>query len=160
MQAEGPLQYVFKLIRTRLLIILRLGWLLLMHQPGDGLAAETGLMLQITTGDLLTLGVVGQPAASFRQQLLELGVADEVVLGIVENGYEDVKMRQQVRQRCQLPDCHPEVRAFAPLGKPVVERMPQHFDLIAEGFENAPQEALAPAHWDDIDPRRPAEARW
>ena len=91
-EAQGLLQRLFGLVARPLLVALRFRRLLFLHQSGKGLAEEAGLVLQVATGDLLLLGMARQPAAPFRQQLLELVLADEVVLGVVEDGDQDVEV--------------------------------------------------------------------
>ena len=151
-QAQGPLQHLFGPVGRPLLVTLRFRRLLLLHQPGEGLAEEAGLELQIATGDLLSLRMVRQPAAPFRQQLLKLILADEVVLGVVEDRDQDVEVGQQVRESREFADRHGEVRALAPLGEPLVQRVPHRLDRIAQRLENGPEEPLAAPHGEDIEP--------
>ena len=54
--------------------------LLLRDEPGEGLAEQAGLELQVAAGDLLLLGVRAPASPPLGQQLLHLVVADEVVL--------------------------------------------------------------------------------
>ena len=102
LQAERLLQHLLGPVAGPLRRPLGLRRLLLLHQPGEGLAEEARLELQVAAGDLLLLRVAGQPAASLGQQLLQLVVADEVVLVVVEDRDQDVQVGQQLRERRDL----------------------------------------------------------
>ena len=85
---------------------------------------EAALVLQVAAGDQLALGVRGQPALAVAQQLLDLVVADPVVLVVVEHRDQHVEVRQQLAQRQRRARASTrEVRALAPVGNAVVERV-------------------------------------
>ena len=56
-------------------------------------------MLQVAAGDLLLLGVAGQPALAVAQQLLDLVVADPVVLVVVEDRDSTYRCVSRSRER-------------------------------------------------------------
>ena len=61
-------------------------------------------MLQVAVGDELALGMRGEPALAVPEQLLDLVVADLVVLLVVEHGDQHVEVREQVRRACGARD--------------------------------------------------------
>ena len=54
---------------------------------------------------------------------------------------------------------HREVRALAPLGEPLVERVADGLDLVAQRLEDGPQEPLAAPHRQHVDPGRERDRR-
>ena len=56
-------------------------------------------VLQVAAGDEVLLGMSGEPTFALPKQLLELVLADEVVLVVVENRDEDVEVGQELRER-------------------------------------------------------------
>ena len=94
------------------------------NEPGKRFTEQARLVLQISAGDLLLLGMRCEPARSFGQQLLQFVLADEVVLLVVEDRNEHVEVRQQFGQRFRAADRGRVIRTLAPLGKPFIERMP------------------------------------
>jgi len=53
----------------------------------------------MATGDEVLLGMSSEPTVTLAKQLLEFVLADEVVLVVVENRNEDVKVGQERRER-------------------------------------------------------------
>ena len=77
------------------------------------------------------------------KQLLDLVVSNPVVLLVIENGNEDVQVRQEVAQpaRCSKRDGEQPARAESRHG--LVEFVSGRFDRVAERFEQRTQEPFA-----------------
>jgi hypothetical protein len=73
-------------------------------------------VLEVAQGDGLALGVVGEPALAEAQQLVDLVVADVVVLAVVEHGDQHVEVREQFASGAVRASVDGVVAAVAPLG--------------------------------------------
>src|SRR5262249_57185485 len=102
-----------------------------------------GGVAEIAPGDQLALRMAREPALAVSQELLDLGVADPVVLLPVEDGDEDVELRQQLGQPARPRERDREVRA-RPEIKHGIEWMRLGDDVVAERSEKAPHHGLAP----------------
>ena len=132
------------------------GWLLVgrgrlfLDEPLDRLADEARLMSQEAACDRLLERMLREPAFPLRDQLLDLAVADPVMLRVVEDRDQDVEMREELGERRRLPQRHREVRALAPLRMPIVERQSSRVDVVAERSEDVGEKPLAAAHRQSI----------
>lgn len=138
----------------------RLVGLLLKDESGEGLPVEAGPELQVAAGDLFLLRAVGRPARSLRQQFLHFVGDDEVMLLIVEDRDQGVRVRQQFRERRFPGDRHGEVRTLDPLGKALVDRMVDRFDRVAERLEDGAEEPLAASDRQHVESGFQAGSRW
>ena len=77
--------------------------LVLVEQARERVPREAALVLQVAAGDQLALRVARQPALAVPQQLLDLVVADPVVLVVVEHGDQHVEVREQLREPAARP---------------------------------------------------------
>lgn len=121
------------------------GILILFREARQGFAREAMLVLQITTGDFLTLGMRGKPASAATEKLFDFVLANPIVFVVVEDGKQDVEMLQDVLQALLCGESNAPIAAFAPFGKFFVERMPVRGDRVAEGFEEAVKKGFAAA---------------
>src|SRR5260370_21686252 len=80
-------------------------------------------MLQVTVRDRFALGMRRQPPLATADQLLNLVVADEIMLVVVEYRDEHLKMRQQVAQAAFATKRHREVAAGPPLWTRFVQEL-------------------------------------
>jgi hypothetical protein len=119
--------------------------LVFFHQPGEGLAHEATAMLQVPIGDRLALRVIAQPAFAVPQELLDLGLANPVVLVVVEDGNEDVEMGQQVAQAAPRGQLDAPVRAVPPGREVAVQGMPSGRHVVAARLEERTEKAFAAA---------------
>jgi hypothetical protein len=116
-------------------------------------------MLQVASHDEVALGVRRQPALAAAQQLLDLGLADEVVLVVVEDRHQHVDVLQQVLEAERRPQLEVEVRALPPVGKVLVQGAPGGGDLVAERLEEPPEQLLAAAAGQSGDARGERQRR-
>jgi hypothetical protein len=137
--------------RSSFRLLLRFLLLVLGHEAGQRLAVQPRLTHEVAASDLLAPRVRRQPVAALRQQFLQFVVVDEVVLAGVEDRDEDVQVRQQRLQRRDGPQRDGVVRAVAPLGETLVERMARRFDGVPQRLEDFVQEALAAAHGEGVE---------
>jgi hypothetical protein len=142
----------FLLGRARLLVLV-LGRILFREQLLDRGALQGALVLEVARHDQLAVRVAGEPALPAGKQLLDLVVADPVVLLRVEHRHEHVEVRQQVAQPALAGEPERVVAARAPLRETLVERVVDRLDDVAERLEQLARDLLA-AH-----DRRDREAR-
>ncbi len=152
-EAEGLFQNLLGFLFRPVVFFGFCGFLFL-NEAGQRQSVETRLELQVTPGDLFLLGVVGKPAFALGKQFLHFVVANPVMLPVVENGNQDVKVRQQVSQSGRFPNGHRKVRAVSPLRKPLVQRGMDAFDFVSEWLENVTEKTLATTHRQHVDPGR------
>src|SRR6185503_3897519 len=88
-----------------------------------------------------------QPAGPVLEQLLDLLVADVVVLGRVERRDQHVEVAQQVAQPCLGAQLDGKVAARAPLRETLVERLRPGGNGVAQRLEHTAQETLAAEAW-------------
>ncbi len=100
-------------------------------------------MTQVATGDELPLGVVGEPVTATAEQLVDLVVADPVVLVVVEHRQEHVQVLQDVLDPGYRRQAYIKVRAQSPLDEAAVERSSGGDHLVAERLEQRPEHLLA-----------------
>src|SRR5438067_1543174 len=96
--------------------------------------------------------MTGQPAFSLDQQLLYLVVANPVMLAVVEDGNQDVKVGEQFGQRGCLADSHGKVWAFSPFGKPLIQRGTHSIHRVTQRLENSMQKPLAAPYRQHVEP--------
>jgi len=68
-------------------------------QPLQGEPGQPPAMLEIAPRDQFALRMLRQPAFALPQQLVDLVIADPIVLLVVEHGDEDIEVGQELRQR-------------------------------------------------------------
>src|SRR5690606_37054074 len=95
--------------------------LLLDDEPRQRLAIETYAVLEIPPRGKLLLGMRGEPAFALGKELLELVVADVVVLGVVEDRNEHIEVRKKPSERRRRAQRDGEVGARPPIRKAFVE---------------------------------------
>jgi hypothetical protein len=117
-------------------------------EAGEGEAGEAGAVLEVAGGDGLAFGVVGEPAVAEAQELVDLLVADEVVLVVVEDGQEDVEVGEELAQGAGAGELDGPVGGHAPGGVVVVEGEALGGDGVTERLEEAAQEWFAAATGD------------
>ena len=93
-----------------------------------------------------------EPALTVAKQLLDLVVADPVVLLIIEDRDEHVQVRQQVAQSARRSQRDGEQPARAERRHALVECVTRRFDLVAERLEQRAEERLAAAAGDGREP--------
>ena len=94
--------------------------------------------------DPVAVRVVGQPAFAVADQLVDLVDPDEIMLRAVDHRAEDEEVPQQVADRLEPSERDRGDARAAPLGEPVVERMPAQVDLVTERLERLANDPLAP----------------
>jgi hypothetical protein len=85
-------------------------------EAGEGGAGEAGAVLEVAGGDGLAFGVVGEPAVAEAEELVDLLVADVVVLVVVEDGEEDVEVGEELAQGAAAGELDGPVGGHAPAG--------------------------------------------
>ena len=117
------------------------------EQLRQRLARQARPVLEVAAGDQLALRMRGEPALAVAQQLLDLVVADPVVLVVVEHRDEHVEVREQVaRARTVAVERHGEVRGSRPTpGTRSSSGWRSARDRVAERLEQPPQQRLAAA---------------
>ncbi|MEH3053798.1 MAG: hypothetical protein PGN13_07270 [Patulibacter minatonensis] len=110
---------------------------------GDRGGDERHLVLEVTARDQLALGVRRQPAVAAREQLLDLVVADPIVLVVVEHWQQHVQVGEQLREAHLAAQTERQVAAVAPVRVAWVEGDRGHLHLVAERLEQAAHERLS-----------------
>ena len=86
------------------------------------------------------------------EELLDLVLADVVMLAAVEDRDQDVEVRQHRREGRGAGDGDGVVRPLAPVGELGVERVSIGADRVAEGLEDGPEKRRAAADRQDVEP--------
>ena len=110
-------------------------------------------MLEVAVGDQFLLGMRLEPALALAEQLVHFIASDPVVLVVVQHGNQDVEVREQVLQTALAGQLDREVRAFTPLGKILIQRMPRGIDRVAQRLEQTAEQDFAAATRHDAEPR-------
>src|SRR5207244_12595634 len=63
-----------------------------LEQAGKGFAPQVTAVLKVAVDDLVFRRVGGEPVGAVAEELFDLGFGDPVVLLVIEDGDEDVKM--------------------------------------------------------------------
>lgn len=140
-EAERLLQLVL-LVRLRAVERPRVRKLL-RHQTLQRQPREAALVLQVSAGDRLPLGMRGQPALPAAHEFLHLVVADPVVLVVVEDRNQHVQVRQELAEPPPGAQGHCEIPAGTPVGIQLVKRVLRGLHLVAQGLEQSAKERLA-----------------
>ncbi len=106
-------------------------------EPGERRAGEGRVVPEVAAGDELTFRVAGEPALARAQELVDLGGALPVVLGLVEHREQDVELVERVRQADRPGEGEVDVAGVAPLREALVERDRFGPHLPAERPEDA-----------------------
>ena len=96
-EADAALSSASSSAAVRLGLLVGIGWSSSTSRASAS-RDEAALVLQVAAGDQLALGVRREPALAVAQQLLDLVVADPVVLVVVEHRDEHVEVGEQVAQ--------------------------------------------------------------
>jgi hypothetical protein len=78
-------------------------------------------------------------SSAAQEQLLDLRVADPVVLLTIQHRQQHIQMAQQIAEADLAAEADREVGALAPLGELLVESVARGRDLVAERLEQPPQ---------------------
>ena len=104
-------------------------------------------MLEIASRDEVTLRMRGEPALAVVKQFCHLIITDPIMLVVIKDRNEHVKMRQQLMQRQSPFQGHTEIRAVTPVGKLVIQRMALGSDGVAQRFEQTAEKFFATTTW-------------
>ena len=102
-------------------------------------------VLEIAPGDHVALGMGFQPALAMAQQLIDLVVADPVVLFLVEHRHQDIEMLQDIGQACRDRQGDIQIDTVTPLRKGRIQGQGRGGNDVAQRFEQAAQDGLAAA---------------
>src|SRR5262249_50707531 len=108
-------------------------------------ADERPLVREVAVRDQVLLRMRREPALAVRDELLDLGVADEVVLVVVQYGEEHVEEREAGVDGLLARDLEREDAGAAPRGEVRIEGVRLDSNLVAERTEEALDERRAPA---------------
>jgi hypothetical protein len=111
----------------------------LRQQPRQRATGEAASPLEVVQGDLVAFWMIGQPALAPGEQLVDLVVADPVVLVVVEDGDEHVEVAQGVPERERVRQHEVVQGAVAPLRVLLVARQPGGLDCVPQGLEQPAQ---------------------
>jgi hypothetical protein len=117
-------------------------------------------MLQVPARDDLALRVRREPPLAVAQQLLDLVVADPVVLLVVQHRHQHVQVREQLGEPLRSRERDREVAAVAPLGRQRgIERVRLGRHRPPERLEQPAQELVAAAAGQHRDARLERDRR-
>ena len=139
-QGHGPVRAVQgEAALDRVVELLGLG-VVDLGQPGQRRGGQLPPVGQIPAGDELLVRMGREPAAARADQLVDLVVADPVVLRVVQHGQQHVQVVERIGEpdACGQPDV--EVARLAPLGHGRIELPGRGLDLPAERLEQAAQQ--------------------
>src|SRR5262249_51264335 len=103
------------------------------------LAGQGFPVFEITVGDQLLIRMCAQPTSPTPEQLLDLVVADPVVLFVVQHGHEDVQVRQEIAQTAIRLELDGKVGTAAPLREPLLEWMRLGGNRVSQRLEETAQ---------------------
>ena len=89
--------------------------------------------------------MVGEPAFTVAEQFVHFVIAYPVVLVVVEDRDQDIKMGQQLVEAQSAVELHVEILAVAPLGEFVIKRIFVRPNRVAQRFEQASKELFPTA---------------
>jgi hypothetical protein len=114
-------------------------------ETSERLTHKAMLVFQVAAGDFLAFRVGGKPAFAATQEFLDFIFANPIVLFVVEDRKQDVKMLKSVSQALLCGERDGPIETLAPLGKFVVEGMATSCDCVTEWLEQAMEEPFAAA---------------